>query len=74
MCVCMYRERERDREREREREMFLRQGALLALRHRGHEVLEVLRDLWVFITGGCSGRGVQWMGVVLYNRTAYTIM
>ena len=23
---------------------------------------------WVFITGGCSGRGVQWMGVVLCNR------
>ena len=22
---------------------------------------------WVFITGGCSGRGVQWMGVILYN-------
>ena len=21
---------------------------------------------WVFITGGCSGRGVQWMGVVWY--------
>ena len=23
---------------------------------------------WVFITGGCSGRGVQWMGVVLYSK------
>ena len=21
--------------------------------------------LWVFITGRCSGRGVQWMGVVI---------
>ena len=29
---------------------------------------------WVFIKGGCSGRGVQWMGVALYNKTAYTIM
>ena len=24
--------------------------------------------LWVFITGECSGWGVQWMGVVLYNE------
>ena len=23
------------------------------------------RRLWVFIKGGCSRRGVQWMGVVL---------
>ena len=28
---------------------------------------------WVFIKGGCSGRGVQWMGVVSYNTTAYKI-
>ena len=27
--------------------------------------------IWVFITGGCSGRGVQWMGVVLYNKLVY---
>ena len=26
--------------------------------------------VWVFITGGCSGRGVQWMGVRLYNKTS----
>ena len=25
---------------------------------------------WVFITGGCSRRGVQRMGVVLYNKTS----
>ena len=24
--------------------------------------------------GGCSRRGVQWMEVVLYNKTAYNIM
>ena len=30
--------------------------------------------LWVFIKGGCSRRGVQWMGVVLYNKTAYNTM
>ena len=30
--------------------------------------------LWVFITGGCSGRGVQWMGVVLYNKLVYNII
>ena len=29
---------------------------------------------WVFIKGGCSRRGVQWMGVVLYNKTAYNTM
>ena len=26
---------------------------------------------WVFITGGCSGRGVQWIGVVLYKKLVY---
>ena len=26
---------------------------------------------WVFITGGCSGRGVQWMGVVSYNKLVH---
>ena len=31
-------------------------------------------DAWVFIKGGCSRRGVQWMGVVLYNKTAYLMM
>ena len=25
---------------------------------------------WVFIKGGCIRRGVQWMGVVLYNKEA----
>ena len=29
---------------------------------------------WVFITGGCSGRGVQWMGVVLCNKLVYDII
>ena len=32
------------------------------------------RCIWVFIEGGCSRRGVQRMGVVLYNKTAYNIM
>ena len=27
--------------------------------------------LWVFITGGCSGRGVQQIGVVLYSKLVY---
>ena len=29
---------------------------------------------WVFITGGCSGSGVQWMGVVLYNELVDNII
>ena len=31
------------------------------------------RHEWVFITGGCSGRGLQWMGVVLYNQHIYRV-
>ena len=31
-------------------------------------------NVWIFITGGCSGRGVQWIGVALYSKTDYTIM
>ena len=30
--------------------------------------------LWVFIRGGCSGRGVQWMGVVLHSKLVYNII
>ena len=26
------------------------------------------------LQGGCSGSGVQWMGVVSYSKTAYNIM
>ena len=29
--------------------------------------------LWVFISGGCSGRGVQWIGVVSYNKLVHNI-
>ena len=29
---------------------------------------------WILGRGGCSGRGVQWMGVVQYSKTAYNIM
>ena len=29
---------------------------------------------WVLITGGCSGRGVQWIGVVLYNKLVFHII
>ena len=36
--------------------------------------ISVLVRCWVFIKGGCSRRGVQWMGVVLYNKTVYNIM
>ena len=28
----------------------------------------VNKIVWVFIKGGCSRRGVQWMGAVLYNK------
>ena len=30
--------------------------------------------LWILCRGGCSGSGVQWMGVVLCNKTAYDRM
>ena len=30
--------------------------------------------LWAFIKGGCSRRGVRWMGVVLYSKTVCNIM
>ena len=29
---------------------------------------------WVFITGGCSRRGVQWMGAVLCNKLVYNFI
>ena len=32
------------------------------------------RYAWVFIKAGCSRRGVQWMGVVLYNKPVYNII
>ena len=30
--------------------------------------------IWILCRGGCSGRGVQWMGVILYSKTAYNRM
>ena len=33
-----------------------------------------IRIYWGFITGGCSGRGVQWMGEVLYSKTIYNLV
>ena len=33
-----------------------------------HVFFVICPYLWVFITGGCSGRGVQWIGVVLYSK------
>jgi hypothetical protein len=30
--------------------------------------------LWTFSKGGCSGRGVQWMGVALCNKTVQTMI
>ena len=33
-----------------------------------------VKPQWVFITGGCSGRGVQWLGVVLYNKLVCNII
>ena len=34
-------------------------------------LLQPLVRCWVFITGGCSGRGVRWIGVVLYSKQVY---
>ena len=36
--------------------------------------VESHRLAWVFITGGCRGRGVQWMEVALYNELVYNII
>ena len=30
--------------------------------------------MWILGGGGCSRRGVQWMGVVSYNKLVYNIM
>ena len=30
--------------------------------------------LWAFVRGGCSRRGVQWIGVVLYSKIVYNII
>ena len=46
-------------------------------RHGGHRLSQVLGLLVqgrVFITGGRSRRGVQWIGVALYNKAAYNRM
>ena len=36
--------------------------------------VSVWRSCWVFNTGGCSGRGVQGIGAVLYNQLVYNII
>ena len=34
----------------------------------------IFHGFWVFITGGCSGRGVRWMGVVLCHDLVSNIV
>ena len=29
---------------------------------------------WILCRGGCSGRGVQWIWVVLYSKLAYNVI
>ena len=53
-----------ERERERKREIPTQPAKAPRRRARA----------WVFIKGGCSRRGVQWMGVALYNHTDCNIM
>ena len=43
-------------------------------RERERENDNISRMSWVFITGGCSGRGVQGMGVVLYSKLVYNVI
>ena len=37
-------------------------------------VVESAPSLGYSAEKGCSGRGVQWMGIVLYSKTAYNRM
>ena len=54
---------------------YNRHAALLAPRERAHPGAPARhRRPWVFMTGGCSRRGVQWIGVVLYSKLAYNII
>ena len=32
------------------------------------------KQTWVIIKGGCSRRGVQWMGVVLHSKLVHSTM
>ena len=31
-------------------------------------------QLWILSRGGCSGRGMQWIGIVLYSKLVYNII
>ena len=39
-----------------------------------HQLRSERTGIWVFVKGGCSRRGVQWMGVALYNKVVYNIL
>ena len=32
------------------------------------------KPVWILCKGGCSGRGVQWMGVVLYSKLVHNVI
>ena len=71
--IYIYRERERERERGFAKDCLGEDPDSVATRSSGAEILRGRTD-WVFIKGGCSRRGVQWMGVISYNKTAHNIM
>ena len=50
------------------------QGAACSSRASKVILAPVQTQEWVFIKGGCSRRGVQWMGVVLHNKIVYNII
>ena len=37
-------------------------------------IIMLMPPIIIIINQGCSGRGVQWMGVALRNKAAYDIM
>ena len=60
-------------DRRRKGGLWESRGLPLASPHLTHltHPLSHLAHLWILCRGGCSRRGVQWMGVVLYSNLVY---
>ena len=47
----------------------------ICVKNRGVRFHRILfQHYWILCRGGCSGRGVRWMGVVLYSKIVHNII
>ena len=78
MCIYIYiymqREREMDRYNTHSRTSQPKHFRKLPARKRQACARACRVARWILCRGGCSGSGVQWIGVVLHSKLVYNVI